>query len=1040
MEILHADLSRLSERDNIKFSALVEILDRHMQLVLFGCSIDIGICTDSTSKVIEFFGDPNYRRKVRRGDSNCFTAIDRKDLVVEAIPKHKNPLVNFTEGDHVVYVPMFGTSSAQGVMEIYGLQTLATNNAASRAVYQRSPTVLRAMIQARDYKFVNTVRLWKKPPTAPKILEDGEVGKFYGVDAFIVAGLVTSVAQGRRGVPFYGGPRYTVTWENGEIDEDMTATDLLNQYKETPQSLGCSNTLDEWLSDQLMEVATTAGRILEKQRVKTFLMELRNRIQRNNMKSNIIVEIGLEAIGAMIHGTREVSLVGYNTSKDESNSLVDFFPARNAKNKNEKVAALVFTHTVFSVAQTMLARSASHEPYVLEDNNNTDWIAVELILTEDFVWSPKANYDRYFVVMNRSKSLIGVTSPLDLLVLESVVGELSAAVRSLWSKELRKKIRKDVLKDLEHRIFDWKSATVNELCYNVIQHIVPHLSGADVYVGLVDPGGASMTYVASSSKSKMENKMLKRGEGVSFDVVDTLATIILRPEDLDKGKLLLEGSIVDVYYGKKLHRCKVEKVRGHEKFDVRYDCDHKVEAGVDVSRIVPHSFAFRMKKFGKSVYPFVCVALKNRTKAVGVLGIDSFTKIPKAEYDTHPDADLIAFLEKVGNILGTNIDTQRKKISMQALYVIAKNQFSDVNDVMNAAFDVLYNNLTQVVGLVAARYVYEDGEKKSMLGIQTILTRGNISADLQSRLEAFNPAKSSLKAVQKFGEKTVWMLCRLRPAVRGEQGRIFILGMNVAVPISDPDFEFLGVVQKLVAGTLQNIVSFKAVTELRYEALRDIKGLCEVSHRYSRQKFFNAVVDCVQSCFYSANLYVGVLSPYNKSLEYIMASMQSDMVGKSLSRTDKNGVSFQIIDELKPLGVGATSPLAFRLMHFGPRQQFEFPYIGIPLIVHVDAVIGVLGVDNCEDPAAVSDALTDTTSFFNTVGTYVGQVVRKFREEDARNRLVQIARDAPSYAEGIRQIKQVILEVLPFAKRVLEIVFEPTAAEIVDRSAAVDYS
>ena len=83
MEILHTELNRLSERDNIKFSTLVEILDRHMQLVLFGCSIDIGICTDSTSKVIEFFGDPNYRRKVRRGDSNCFTAIDRKDLVVE---------------------------------------------------------------------------------------------------------------------------------------------------------------------------------------------------------------------------------------------------------------------------------------------------------------------------------------------------------------------------------------------------------------------------------------------------------------------------------------------------------------------------------------------------------------------------------------------------------------------------------------------------------------------------------------------------------------------------------------------------------------------------------------------------------------------------------------------------------------------------------------------------------------------------------------------------------------------------------------------
>ena len=83
IEILHLELAKLSKRENLKFSTLVEIIDRHMQMALFGCSLDIGICTDSTAKVIEFFGDQNYRRKVRRGDSNCFTAIDRKDIIVE---------------------------------------------------------------------------------------------------------------------------------------------------------------------------------------------------------------------------------------------------------------------------------------------------------------------------------------------------------------------------------------------------------------------------------------------------------------------------------------------------------------------------------------------------------------------------------------------------------------------------------------------------------------------------------------------------------------------------------------------------------------------------------------------------------------------------------------------------------------------------------------------------------------------------------------------------------------------------------------------
>ena len=83
IEILQNELVQIAQREKLKFSSLVEILNYHFSMTLFGCSIDIGICTDSTAKVIEFFGDPNYRRKVKRGESNCFTAIDRKDVLVE---------------------------------------------------------------------------------------------------------------------------------------------------------------------------------------------------------------------------------------------------------------------------------------------------------------------------------------------------------------------------------------------------------------------------------------------------------------------------------------------------------------------------------------------------------------------------------------------------------------------------------------------------------------------------------------------------------------------------------------------------------------------------------------------------------------------------------------------------------------------------------------------------------------------------------------------------------------------------------------------
>lgn len=83
IEKLQNELANLANKENIKFSSLVEVINGHMQMALFGCSIDIGICTDSTTNVIEFFGDSNYRRRVKRGESNCFTAIDQNEIVVE---------------------------------------------------------------------------------------------------------------------------------------------------------------------------------------------------------------------------------------------------------------------------------------------------------------------------------------------------------------------------------------------------------------------------------------------------------------------------------------------------------------------------------------------------------------------------------------------------------------------------------------------------------------------------------------------------------------------------------------------------------------------------------------------------------------------------------------------------------------------------------------------------------------------------------------------------------------------------------------------
>ena len=387
-----------------------------------------------------------------------------------------------------------------------------------------------------------------------------------------------------------------------------------------------------------------------------------------------------------------------------------------------------------------------------------------------------------------------------------------------------------------------------------------------------------------------------------------------------------------------------------------------------------------------------------------------------------------SFIIFIGRVIGKEIDEQRKKSAIQVLYTLAKNQFLELKDIFDTLYDVLVMAMQSIKGLISTQIIYEDNIPMKQRGVNILMEKDEVGEDAIKQIKKFKPSKSSLKAMQKFGDKTVWFLCKLRAAVRGEQGRIYIISMISNVAIKDPDYEFLTDVQKIIAGLIQNNVSQKAVTEMRYEALKDIKEFNTSSNFKSRQKYFNHLVESIQRCFYSANVYVGTLSAYNKTIEYILASNQSDMVGKVLSRTtvEKKGVSFDIIDNLLPIAISSTSKDALRLHHFGPRQKFEFPFICIPLVAHIDAVMGVLSIDKCEDPASVtSDSLHDTLGFFTAVGSCLSKAILTYKIEDAWNRLKQISRECKSYEDGIREVKKVILEMLPFAKRIVDIVYDP---------------
>jgi len=188
--------------------------------------------------------------------------------------------------------------------------------------------------------------------------------------------------------------------------------------------------------------------------------------------------------------------------------------------------------------------------YIDNDLNVVTRYIREIKVPIGFIWSQKISCQRYFLILQRTKLMKHSINSIDIVVFDNVMIEMQKSIELSWNNDIRKKIRNQVLIDFEIKKIEMKNVTINELCYNFIQIISPVLIGAHIYIGILQSGGNSIDYIACNYLSKMEGNKLLRGDGVSFDVIDSLKPLILKPEDLNKGKFLTDGTVVQVYYGK----------------------------------------------------------------------------------------------------------------------------------------------------------------------------------------------------------------------------------------------------------------------------------------------------------------------------------------------------------------------------------------------------------------------------------------------------------------------------------------------------------
>ena len=998
--------------------ALVYILRDSIKSALYGCDVNIAVFSDASGNELDFISDPEYVRKERRGQSTVFECLDQGDVVLQTNTRNKKSTIGFTKGESVVYVPLLGKGGAVGVAEIHGLLTEGVTNTKS---YERPSGPLRAMIEAKDYKFADNIRLWRKPAGRSGGSVDATDKTDYNKGQYqVVCGRITKVATEKNGIPFSGGARYTITWEDGLVEESLTPNDLCELFCRTPQSLGFCTRLDLDLTESLLALGHSTGEMLEQQRSRDGMNNLEKKLSNSSLKDSDLVDRALDAVITVVRGVREASIVGFSKATDEVVPLLQRHAYGCKQDKNRK-------YTIDEITRKVIEKNTKGDYILVADGLSMEWIALELELPLNYKWRGQKELSNYFAVMVRTKQTSENVGKLEIDIFLRLLETMTMAIECAWLREQRNKQRKELQRQIELKLVDWRRLTFPEMCYNVLSMLSLVLPSANVYIGLVSDGALTVDFVASTPSSGMTGKSLKAHEGAAMPIVKSLETLIVRPADLLKHKYITLGSLCSVAYGKKAFDGKISKVHGHGKYDVIYLDKGDKEIGVDIGRITPNNLAFRLKYFGEVDLPYVCVPVRNRDKGVGVIGLDGVNKVPKAAYETQPEGGLLKFLEVVGRVIGSTVDIQRKKTSLKVLSTAVNNLNSDTQQILEAAISCIKATIFHVEGMVAGRITYEDDSKRAF---SQIVRFGGDAPELEWSLGQYNPHKMSTKPVQRRGDKVVLMLLKLR-ALLGGEGKLYAIGIISAQPIPDTDVEFLEILQKVVMSSLQRMDNRDAQGETKTVALKEIAAMCKHYESMSRETLFAKVVSKVTECYFAANMYVGKLEFHSKEIRYYLASKKSKMNGNVLKRTNKLGISFRALDSCTRLGISQSSVLADKLFYFGKKEEFQFPYVAIPLVVHVDSVIGILAGDACDDAMNDSESMEEIVDFFGKVGSYLSPAVRAYDIQATREELQRITAEAATSKEGFRGLKKALLTTLPYASRVAEVAFEALDAGVV---------
>jgi hypothetical protein len=807
----------------------------------------------------------------------------------------------------------------------------------------------------------------------------------------LVKGRVSGLQYDHLGIPYYGGPRFTLTWEDGCIETMVTKYELMRMYAHTPVSLGAISGSSTGILEGLRKISDLGAGLLYLRRQQDGLVALRRRLESSALKNLDIAKACLDAVLLLMIGVETVGVAGL----DRSGAVQRLVKRDGILNIQRERTSSLSEVVIACMSQSPEGVS------VQEEDSNGQYLCVEVALGEGFIWTTadKRDYGRVFLYVLKC---VSGGSSVEAIALETktfvtVARVCGEALLTAWYAEQRKTKRRVLLAETEAALPTLTKLSIQQLSERCIDLALQILPGADIYVGVLKGDRDTMEFVGASSDSKMRRRELRRGEGVSFQALDSLEHLEVMEYPSDP---LLEGSQVRVTYGKIESAATVVRVRGHGYYDIQY-ADSSLEVGVPVTRISKLLLRDRIKPFGSFGFPFVSVPLRNKDKGFGVINVDTFVRVPKASYDTHPENGVVVFLKNIGRLFGSAMDLRVKQSAIDLVDKVGLNVNAEYVDVIEALFRGIFDNILSLNCGKAVRYVYERSAGKDTLGISPLLSKGQ-DRGIDDWLQQYDHLKSSRRAVQIKGS-TAKLVFVLKAQGSLQPPKIFLAAFTHPNPVFfEPDCHFIEAIQRATLSALIKLGPRRMRMHLREKCLLEIKSLCAQWQGKTKQTLLLEVYRSLHACFRSCHMHVGRVGKRQETLHMFFDSSDTVLKGQTLSRCAESAALFKTVD----------SKVSLLLSPDCLVEGLRLPCIIIPLIARIDICIGVLCIDGYAEKIT-SDEEGDEVRLLQVVAVHLGFVLDQYIAAESNRAVESIVIGSNSFNEGVTQLQSVLYDYMP---------------------------